>query len=60
MVLRQIIVSYLPKIFLFLSLQTYHKILTNSLTIDEFGSYSLINNLANYLFFVGGLVRTDY
>lgn len=54
MVLRQIIVSYLPKIFLFLSLPLIIKILTNSLSIDEFGSYSLINNLANYLFFVGG------
>lgn len=51
---KKILISYVPQIVTILTIPITIKILTNNLTIDEFGSYSLIHNLANYLIFIGG------
>jgi O-antigen/teichoic acid export membrane protein len=50
-IVRQIVISYIPKGALFLSLPVILKILTNNLSVTEYGSYNIIYSLGNFLFF---------
>jgi len=52
---RQILLSYLPQAGLLLSTPILVKVLTNNLTLADYGGYVLINNLANYCMFIAGL-----
>jgi len=52
---RQVLMSYLPRVTAFLAMPVTIKLLTSKLSLEEYGSYCLINNLANYLLFVAGM-----